>query len=196
LTIDPEMRWNLVDRPEVGFGPLIGYRFGRDDKTPGFFGGNDGSTRLEGLPNVSSTFDAGVQGHVMVFGVPTFAQVRSALSGAQGTLLNLGIYLPLWPEEAFSLTVLPTATWADGKQMRALYGVSPQASSMSGFAGYSPGAGWEDAALELAGEWRVSKSARLVGSVAYQRLLGEAAGSPLVQSRNQWSVLGGITWTF
>src|SRR5215467_1796803 len=42
LTIDPELRWNVVDQPEVGFGPLIGYRFGRDDKDPGLFSGNDG----------------------------------------------------------------------------------------------------------------------------------------------------------
>lgn len=196
LTIDPELRWNLVDRPAVGFGPLLGYRFGRNDKNPGFFSGNDGSTRLEGLPNVASAFDAGVQGHVLVLGVPIFGQVRSALSGAQGTLVNLGVYLPLWPEEVFSLTVLPTVTWADARQMQALYGVSQQASSTSAFAPYSPGAAWEDAALELAGEWRFSKPAHLVGSVAYQRLLGEAAGSPLVQSRNQWSVLGGITWSF
>lgn len=196
LTIDPELRWNAIDRPALGFGPLIGYRFGRNDKDPGLTSANDGSTHLEGLPDVSSTFDAGLQGHVLVLGVPMFGQVRSALSGAQGTLLNLGLYLPLWPEQTFSLTVLPTATWANAKQMRAMYGVSPQASSTSGFAAYSPGSGWENAALELAGEWRFFKSAHFVGSVAYQRLLGEAAGSPIVQSRNQWSALGGITWTF
>jgi outer membrane scaffolding protein for murein synthesis (MipA/OmpV family) len=196
LTIDPEVRWNVIDRAEAGFGPLIGYRFGRDDKNPGLSSSSDGSSRLRGLPDVDSAVDAGVQGHLRLLGVPVFAQVRSALSGSQGTLFNLGLFLPLFPESALALTVLPTLTWADARQMRALYGVSPSASSASGFAVYAPGAGWENAALELVAEWRVTGSARLVGSVAFERLLDDAASSPIVQSRNQRSVLGGVTWSF
>jgi outer membrane scaffolding protein for murein synthesis (MipA/OmpV family) len=196
LTIDPELRWNVIDRPDAGFGPLVGYRFGRTDKDPGFTSSSDGSARLQGLPGVGSTVDAGVQGHVLLSGVPVFAQLRSALSGAQGALVNVGLYLPLWPERTFSLTVLPTAKWANAKQMRALYGVSPEASAASGFAAYEPKAGWESAALELVGEWRSSGSWRLVGSLAYERLLDEAGHSPIVQSRNQVSALGGVTWGF
>jgi outer membrane scaffolding protein for murein synthesis (MipA/OmpV family) len=195
LTIDPELRWNVVDRPEAGFGPLLGYRFGRDDKDPGFTSGNDGSSRLQGLPDVDATADAGVQGHVLVFGVPVFAQLRTALGGAQGTLLNIGLYLPLYTG-SLTFTVLPTVTWADARQMRAFYGVSPQAQAASGFAAYSPGAGWENAALELAAEWRVSRSAHLVVSLACERLLGDAAASPIVERRNQLSILGGATWSF
>ena len=195
LTIDPELRWNVVDRPDAGFGPLLGYRFGRDDKDPGFASGTDGSSRLQGLPEVASAVDAGVQGHVLVFGVPVFAQLRTALSGSQGTLLDVGLYLPLHTG-SLTLTVLPTVTWADARQMRALYGVSPEASAASGFAAYSPGAGWENAALELAAEWSVSQSAHLVASVAWERLLGDAAASPIVERRNQLSVLAGATWSF
>ena len=194
LTIDPELRWNAIDRPDLGFGPLIGYRFGRNAKDPRLLSSDDGSSRLQGLPDVDSTVDAGIQGHVLVSGVPVFAQIRSALSGAQGTLLNLGLYLPWSPDDAFTLTVLPTVTWANARQMHAFYGVNP--SSSSGFAAYTPGAGWENAALELAGEWRVSKSAHLVASVAFERLLDDAARSPIVQSRSQRSVLGGVTWSF
>lgn len=196
LTIDPELRWNVVDRPDAGFGPLLGYRFGRDDKDPGLTSGTDGSSRLQGLPEVASAVDAGVQGHVLVFGVPVFAQLRTALSGSQGTLLNVGLYLPLPTDGALAFTVLPTVTWADARQMRALYGVSPEAAAASGFAAYSPGAGWENAALELAAEWSVSKSAHLIASFAWERLLGGAAASPIVERRNQLSVLGGATWSF
>ena len=196
LTIDPELRWNVIDRPDVGFGPLLGYRFGRNDKDPGFTSGADGSSRLQGLPDVASSVDAGVQGHVLAFGIPVFAQWRTALSGSQGTLLNLGLYVPLLPEGTFGFTVLPTVTWADARQMRALYGVSQQASLTSGFPAYMPGSAWENAALELIGEWRLSKSAHLLGSVAFERLLGDAAASPIVQKKQQLSVLGGVTLSF
>jgi len=110
LTIDPELRWNVIDRPEVGFGPLLGYRFGRNDKNPALTSRMDGSSRLQGLPDVDSTVDAGMQGHALAFGVPVFGQLRTALSGSQGTLLNLGLYLPLLPEDAIGFTVLPTLT--------------------------------------------------------------------------------------
>ena len=196
LTIDPELRWNVVDRPDMGFGPLLGYRFGRTDQNPRFTSSTDGSSRLEGLPDVGSSFDAGLQGHLSMLGVPAFAQVRSALRGTQGTLLNIGLYLPLLPEQTFSLTVLPTATWADAKQMRALYGVSSDASSASGFPAYSPSGGWASAAVEVVGEWHVSRAGRIVANFAWERLLDGAASSPLVQSKNQLSVLGGVTWSF
>jgi outer membrane scaffolding protein for murein synthesis (MipA/OmpV family) len=196
LTVDPALRWNVVDRSDAGFGPLLGYRFGRDDKDPGFTSGNDGSRRLQGLADVASAVDAGVQGHLRVLGVPVFAQLRAALNGDQGTLLNLGLYLPWSPDDGFTLTALPTVTWANARQMRALYGVSPQASAASGFSAYSPGAGLENAALELIAEWSLSRSAHFVASFAYERLLGNAGDSPLVERRNQLSTLGGVTWSF
>jgi outer membrane scaffolding protein for murein synthesis (MipA/OmpV family) len=196
LTIDPELRWNLLDTRDVGFGPLVGYRFGRDDTNPSLTSANDGSSRLQGLPTVGGAVDAGVQGHLAVLGIPLFAQVRSSLTAAQGLLIEVGAYLPLPASGPFTLTILPTVTWADAKQMRAFYGVGEEASMASGFAPYDPGAGWEDAAIELAGEWRVSEPLRIVASFAYQRLLGNAAGSPLVQSKNQLSVLAGLAWSF
>ena len=61
-----------------------------------------------------------------------------------------------------------------------------------GFAYYNPGAGWENAAIEIGADWRVSGRWHLIASVAYQRLLGNAARSPIVQTPNQPSVLLGI----
>jgi outer membrane scaffolding protein for murein synthesis (MipA/OmpV family) len=196
LTIAPEVRWDFVDSLDSGIGVLVGYRGGRNDRNPGFTSADDGSARLQGLPSVSGAIDAGVGGHVTVLGVPLFAQVRTALRGAQGTLLNLGAYLPFKPRLDFELTILPTVTLVNTRQMRALYGVSPTAAMTSSFAPYAPGAGWENAAVEIAGDWHVSGNWHLVASVAYQRLLGNAARSPIVQTANQASVLAGVALDF
>ena len=196
LTIDPEVRWEAVDKPDIGLGVLVGYRSGRISSDPGLTGAGDGSARLAGLPDVSGTFDAGAEGHVMVFGVPMFAQVRSALHGTQGTLANLGIFLPFSPASNVDLIVLPTITWANARQMRAFYGVASEKSLASGFAAYSPGAGWENAALEFAADWSAGGGLHLIASLAYQRLLSDAASSPLVQTRNQASTLVGLLWKF
>lgn len=196
LTIDPELRWDIVDSLDLGGGILVGYRAGRDDSVPKFTSANDGSSRLTGLANVAATIDAGLAGHAIVFGVPLFAQVRSALNGAQGTLVNLGLFLPASPLPTVEIVVLPTLSWADARQMRAFYGVSPVESSASGFSVYSPGAGWENAAIELGADWKAGEGWHVVGSLAYQRLLGNAAASPLVQTRNQTSAFAGLARSF
>lgn len=196
LTIAPEARWDFVDSADGGIGALVGYRAGRNDRKPRLIGAEDGSPFLTGLPSVSSTLDAGMAGHLTVLGLPLFAQIRSAAGGAQGTLLNLGAYIPLKPQPDFELTVLPTVTYSNTRQMRAFYGVSAAASMNSGFAPYDPGAGWENAAIEIGGDWHLSGGLHLIVSLAYQRLLGNAAASPIAQTPNQPSALVGIAVDF
>lgn len=196
LTIDPEFRWDFIDKSDLGAGVLVGYRFGRNSSNPGLTSTDDGSARLAGLTDVSGAFDAGVAGHVMVFGVPLFAQVRSALSGAQGMLVNLGFFLPVSPVSSLELVLLPTVTWANARQMRAFFGVTNAESAASGFAAFTPVSGWENAALEVSADWGAGSGLHLIASFAYQRLLAAAAASPIVQTRNQTSALAGIAWSF
>jgi outer membrane protein len=80
--------------------------------------------------------------------------------------------------------------------MRAFFGVSPTAAQASGFAAYAPGRGWENAAIEIAADWHIAGPWHFIASVAYERLLGGAARSPIVQTANQPSVLGGLTVAF
>jgi outer membrane protein len=196
LTIDPEFRWDMVDKPDLGGGVLIGYRFGRNSSNPGLASASDGNARLAGLAEVSGTFDAGIEGHVMILGVPLFAQVRSALSGTQGTIVNIGGFLPVNPVSTVEVILLPTVTWANARQMRAFYGVTSAESATTAFTAYSPRAGWENAALEISADWSVGGGLHLIASLAYQRLLSDAAASPLVQTRNQTSALAGLAWSF
>ena len=59
LTIAPELRWDVLDSPDVGVGPLLGYRSGRSDHNPGFPSADHGSTLPPGLPTVKGAIDAG-----------------------------------------------------------------------------------------------------------------------------------------
>jgi len=196
LTIDPELRWDFVDLHDAGLGALLGYRPGRSDRNPAFVGWSSGADTLRGLPNVPGAFDAGAQGFVSIFGFPLFAQVRSALGGAQGTLVNLGAFATFSIRADTELSVLPTVTWANARQMQAFYGVAAGTTSAAGFAPYTPGAGWQNAALEIGGDWRVLGAWHVVASIAYQRLLGAAAASPIVETRNQASGLIGLVRHF
>ena len=196
LTISPELRWNFVDGRDAALGLLLGYRSGRSDSKTGSLGSDSGSSSLKGMGSVNFAIDAGVQGHVTVLGVPLFGQLRAALDGDQGTLAILGAYLPFELGDSFQLTVLPSATWANTKQMHAFYGVTPAQSTASGFAAYQVGSGWQTAALELAGDWKIAGPWHAVASIAYQRLLGSAAASPLTLDKNQVSGLLGLSYRF
>ncbi len=193
LTLDPQVRWTFSESSGRGFGLLLGYREGRSESDPGWLG-DAGSARLRGLGSVESAVDAGLQGYVKVFGVPFFAQVRAALNGDQGTLAVIGLYLPFQVSHRLDVIVLPSLTWGDATQMRAMYGVTPAQAASSGFATFQPGAGWRSTALELVGDWEISGPWRAIASVACQRLLGSAARSPLTQDRNGFSGLVGLAY--
>ena len=194
LTIDPELRWDFVESPRGNLGVLLGYRPGRNDNRSSLWSLGSGNADLRGLAQVDSAIDIGVQGYIAPFGVPLFAQVRSALNGTQGTLVNLGVFavLPLGLDG--DLTILPTVTWANARQMRAFYGVSPVEANSSPFVAYAPGAGWENYALETVADWPLTSHWHLIASLAYQRLIAGAAASPLVQNKNLLSGLIGFAW--
>ena len=72
----------------------------------------------------------------------------------------------------------------------------PRPGAASGFAPYDPGAGWQNAAIEISGDWRVFGAWHLVASIAYERLLGGAARSPIVETKNQASGFIGLAWHY
>ncbi|WP_428423105.1 MipA/OmpV family protein [Methylibium sp.] len=196
LTLPPALRWAFIDDQRAGMSVLLGYRSGRGSSRPSFGSTADGSERLQGLPDVPGAVDAGVEGHVAVFGVPVFAQLRSALRGPQGSTLNVGIYAPLQLTTDVELTLLPTLTWNNARQARAFYGVEAAGAAASGYAEFRPGASWQNAAVEIALDWRLASHWHLLASVAWLRLMGDAARSPLVQEKQQNTALVGLAWKY
>lgn len=201
--LGPQLRWSLGDVDAWGAGAMLGYRYGRRDREPALLG-DDGSSRLRGLGRVRATVDAGVQGWITVFGVPMFAQLSTPVEqgrgdlgqSAQGTVGLLGLLLPLEPAPGIAVTLLPTVMWADGRQMRAFYGISPAQGAASGYAVYRPSAGWQSAALEVSVEAKLTGPWHFVADIAYRRLLGPASGSPLVESKGAWISLVGVAFRF
>lgn len=89
--------------------------------------------------------------------------------------------------------------WSDTSYTDTYFSVSPAASSDSGLPVFKAGSGLRDARVALTSIWPVDGHWAIGASVAYMRLLGDAARSPLTSGRgdpNQF--LGGIgigyTW--
>jgi outer membrane protein len=195
LTLAPALRWSpFDDAAPAGASLLLGWRDGRTDTTPGFASMQDGSDRLRGLPDVPGSADLGIEAHARASGVPVFGIARHALHGAQGTIVDIGVYAPLKLGGDVELTLLPTVRWADAREMQAWFGIDPAAAAASARAAYAPHAGLERAAFEAALDLPLRDGWHAVGSLALARLLGDAASSPLAERRWQPMALVGVSW--
>lgn len=83
------------------------------------------------------------------------------------------------------------------------FGVTPAGAVASGLPAFTAGKGWKDWTLgtlglvSLTGD--LTHGLALVGGASYRRLLGDAGRSPVTRiagSRNQWSGLLGLAYTF
>jgi outer membrane scaffolding protein for murein synthesis (MipA/OmpV family) len=83
-------------------------------------------------------------------------------------------------DKHFVLAVTPGITWADNDYMRNNFGISPSQSVRSGYAVYSPSAGFYNYWMNIAPTFVIHTRHYLIPSFTYMRLIDEARGSPLV----------------
>jgi len=77
-----------------------------------------------------------------------------------------------------------------------LFGITPAQSDASGFDVYDPDDGLFSVGATAFGLYPVGERWRLFGLAGYDRLSGEAADSPVVADRNQFSALVGVLYRF
>jgi outer membrane protein len=189
---------NLLDVPNWEFGPMVSYRFGRKSV-------EDPVVQL--LPPIGSGFEVGAFGgyhYISTAGIPWRLRVGvSALTAAGGDATGSHVT----PYASFWFPLSPTVfagvgaglTWSSGSFMQQRFGVSPEGAAASGLPAYSASAGvrqvyvWPAVVVQLDPHWVVAAGA------FYQRLTGDAAGSPIVTQRgdrNQWTAGAGIGYTW
>jgi len=97
--------------------------------------------------------------------------------GAQ-TDVGIGWSSQLAPQWRLGLGV--AATYASGDYMRAFYGVTAEQSANTGYALYSPGAGWRDVRGNAALTYFFNADWSLTGAVTARALQGDVKRSPIV----------------
>lgn len=92
----------------------------------------------------------------------------------------------------------PRASFATSEYMRTYFGVTPAESTRSGLGAYSPGGGIKGAGLEVSGRYELTEQWALVGLAYYERLIGDAAASPIVKAGNENQVTAklGLSYKF
>jgi outer membrane scaffolding protein for murein synthesis (MipA/OmpV family) len=174
---DTGIGWNFSRRADLQGGVRLWPVFGRSDSR----------SRRRGLPDVGTRLGEGL--FLNYAPLPFMTLQSSVLAGSaykrDGVQVEGGATVGAPIGDRVLLGVTLGATWANGPHLRSYYGVTPQASATGGLPVYTPGSGWLDVNAQLNGELRIAERWKLSGQVVGARLVGDAAKSPVTESRHQ-----------
>lgn len=179
------------ERADDGFsiGPSFRYVYKRD---------SDDHPELRGLGNIDAAFELGGRIAYQWGLFRPWLAVRHGLGGHSGIVAETGLDLRFRPGAATEFSIGPRASFATGEYMRTYFGVTPAESARSGFVAYNPVGGIKGAGLEVSGRYELTQQWALVGMAYYERLIGDAAASPVVKvgNENQITAKLGLSYKF
>ena len=126
-------------------------------------------------------------------------EVLKGINGHKGVVGALGADRVWRDGDRYVFSVGPRLLVSDGRFQRAYFGVTPAAALATGLPAYRPGGGIHGVALASGLSYQFNPRVGLFGFGRYERLVGDAARSPVVRelgSRNQLSAGIGLNYTF
>jgi outer membrane protein len=126
-------------------------------------------------------------------------ELLKGIGGHHGLLGTIGAD-KIWRDgDRYVVSVGPRVLFSDGRYQRAYFGVSPGVAVATGLPSYRPGSGIYAVAAASGITYALNDRWGLFGFARYERLVGDAAKSPIVRrfgSRNQLSGGVGLNYTF
>lgn len=116
--------------------------------------------------------------------------------GAQGSVLNLGAAYRVYQAGPVIVTVNASVKYANSSYQQSYFGVSAAQSAASGLKAFQPAAGFNTAQLGVAAGFPLSARVYAFSGVSMQRLLGDAADSPITQKKQQLTGFLGAVYSF
>lgn len=153
---------------------------------------------LPGFDKIKTGLNPGVFANYAVNDQLTLkSALRAGLGDAgDGGLLNLGATYKLYNANFVSVNLNASVKFASSSYMQSYFGVSPAKSAASGLAAYQPAAGLAMAQMGLTGGFPISREIYIFSSVSVQRLMGDAANSPIVKRKTQPAAFVGAVYSF
>lgn len=163
-----------------------------------FIGEREGVKALAGLNKVDAALELGLGVHYTSDIWQVFADLRYGVVGHKGITGELGANLIYRAPNGLVLNAGPRAEFGSSRFTNTYFGVTAAESGPSGLAAYTASGGVYSVGLELGAYQPLSDDWGITGLVRYDRLRGDAAGSPIVQqgSRDQVSAEIGLTRHF
>ena len=150
--------------------------------------------------SIPRTFEAGAFVQYLAGDSIRFrAKLLKGINGHGGLVGSVGAD-KIWRDgDRYVVSIGPRLLFSDARYQRAYFGVSPLASVASGLPAYHPGGGVHAVAVASGVTYALNNRWGLFGYARYERLVGDAAKSPIIRefgSRNQLSGGIGLNYTF
>ena len=178
----------LLSRSGVKIGAAVGYRFGRDE---------DVSDHLDGMGDVRGGLTANgvLEYHVKDFRFGLLFE-RQITGDATGSLFELTGRHDWLVTRRVSLRSTLAFAYADDRYMDSYFGVDARQSGDSGLPLFHADPGIKSVGLQERLVFRLSSRWSLHAAAQYQRLVFDAADSPVSADSDQFLLGWGVSWRF
>lgn len=152
------------------------------------------------LGRVKRTFEVGGFAELMLLDQFRLrADLRKGVNGHEGMVGSIGADQIWRDKDRYVVSIGPRLLYSDSRYQRAYFGVTPEAALATGLPAYRPGGGFHAIAAAAGLNYSLGGALGLFGYARAERLIGDAAKSPVVKdlgSRNQLSAGLGLNYTF
>ncbi|HEX8641297.1 MAG TPA: MipA/OmpV family protein [Allosphingosinicella sp.] len=188
----PDEGWGfgiLGDDSAIDFGPSVRFRGKRQEEDVG-----------AAVGDVGFTVEAGA--FVQFFPVRNFrirAEARQGIGGHEGLVGDVSADLVIRDRDTYVFSIGPRARFGDGDYHDSYFGVTPAVAAATGLSAFDPDGGLHSLGVSAGLTHMLGERWGVYGYGGYDRLVGDAADSPIVRvlgSRDQFSAGLGFFFTF
>ncbi|MEP3275284.1 MAG: MipA/OmpV family protein [Stappiaceae bacterium] len=183
---------------------------GEDQTTRGFFfyptfnvigERNAGdSNSLTGLRDIDTAYELGLGGGYRYGMFEGFVEVRRGFGGYNGFVGQAGVNAIFDPTDRWNIRTGPRVAFADNNYMDTYFGVTAAEATASPVinSAYEADAGIKSVGIKALSTYDLTKDFRLHLEAGYDRLVLDAADSPIAEngSKDQFTVGVGVTYRF
>jgi outer membrane protein len=161
-----------------------------------FIGKRDASdsNELEGMKDVDWSLEAGLGIAYRYDWMRGFVEVRQGFNGYSGQVAEFGFDVIGTPTEKMEFMIGPRAGWGSDDYMHTYFGITAQeaAESPNFDSPYDASAGFSTVGLAINASYDLSDKLTLRARGGWDRLIGDAGDSPLVEEGSANQFYGGI----
>lgn len=188
-TPDDRFGIRLISSGRFSFGPAASFQGSRKDKDVGApVGKVDATIELGGFAD-----------YLVNDSLRLRAELVRGVNGHEGLVGQVGLDHFWRYGDRYAVTLGPRLLFSDDRYQRAYFGVSQAAALATALPVYRPGSGIHAVALAAGAQTQFGPRWGLFGYARGERLVGDAAKSPIVRtygSRNQLSAGVGLSYAF
>jgi outer membrane protein len=182
-----ELSFNVLNHPNFALGPVVNYRFGRDDDVD--------DEVVQEMEEIEDTVEAGI------FASYTWREnnnPRNRFIASAEALFDVGGEHDGWVAMASARYWLPVsrpidllfgvgATYGSSSYMDTYFGVDTTDAARTGLSSFEADAGFRDVNAQFAAVFHFSESWHVGAGVKYFNLMSDASDSPIVDDRGDAS---------